>query len=619
VLAALEHYRPKRVLISLDADHTTNPNVALGLVKGYRSLTQHGREHGYEIAIERWELTERTKGIDDLLRSGGVPDLLEGDTAKTYVDDLRRQFEAKAAATHANVASGRPRIYLDVDEHRVTDRVIEAIAADPDLYVRGVWLARVDRTLPRRGDKVGRPAGTPQIRLLPTPSVREKITRYAELIRVTTNPKGEQTEKPAHPPDWLVPQVMSRGNWPCLRTLEGVIECPTLRPDGSILDRQGYDEATGLFYQPNLEYPPIPQEPTRDHAVQAADRLLDLVCDFPFIGPAHKAVWLSAVMTMIARPAIDGCCPLFVFDASAARSGKTKLANLVSILATGRDAPVTPCPQEDDEMRKLITAVVLAGDKILLLDNLDQSRRLGGAALDAALTATIWTERILGKSEKSPPLPIHTVFMATGNNVGLRGDTHGRVLPCRIEPQCEKPEERDDFKHADLISYAKEHRAGYVRDALIILRAYFVAGRPVSKLPAWGSYEAWSGTIRQAIHWATTFDPNETRQEIRTEDASSEQLAALFAAWGTLPEPERLRSVAELISEVRPPRHFSGGAEEHPLWRLFLTWSKDGKAPDAQSVGIRLARYRGRYQGSRFLHREEQKGERRGVAQWAIR
>jgi hypothetical protein len=61
----------------------------------------------------------------------------------------------------------------------------------------------------------------------------------------------------------------------------------------------------------------------------------------------------------------------------------------------------------------------------VLIDNIN--RPLGAGALDAALTGTAWSERILGKGEKID-LPLLTIWYATGNNVTFKGDTARRCL-----------------------------------------------------------------------------------------------------------------------------------------------------------------------------------------------
>jgi hypothetical protein len=119
----------------------------------------------------------------------------------------------------------------------------------------------------------------------------------------------------------------------------------------------------------------------------------------------------------------------------------------------------------------------------VLLDNIAST--LGSSSLDAALTGTTWTDRVLGKSETTGTLPLTTVWIATGNNVVLGADTARRALYCRLETLEEHPEDREDFRQRDLLSWVRSHRKRLAVAAVTILRAYFAAGRPDHKLRTW--------------------------------------------------------------------------------------------------------------------------------------
>src|SRR5262249_35769286 len=220
-------------------------------------------------------------------------------------------------------------------------------------------------------------------------------------------------------------------------------------PDGSVLATPGYDPATGLLVCPDADYPPVPEEPTHEQAVEAAQSLLDLVSEFPWASSAHQAAWLAALLTPLARPAIMGCSPLMLLDANTPGSGKSLLCDVIATLATGRDMPRCTLESDDTEMRKRITAAVLAGDRLVMLDNVVEP--LGGASLDAALTGSTWRDRILGVSAMTPELPLSLTFFATGNNIMLGGDIIRRILPMRLDCAEERPEERGGWTYPDLL------------------------------------------------------------------------------------------------------------------------------------------------------------------------
>ena len=363
-----------------------------------------------------------------------------------------------------------------------------------------------------------RPAGSPQIIPLPPPTLRERLTKFAVWEREKRGRDGGTEVVPTHPPDWTVSAVAARGEWPGIRPLEAVVEAPVLRHDGTVLDAPGHDEATGLLYEPNGGFPRVKAEPSLDDAREAAAVLLDLLSDFPFAGAqeggcrpeAHRAAWLAALLTVQARFAIDGPCPLFLFDSSAAGAGKSLLCDLISVIATGRHAPRKDYTYDNEEMRKVITAVALGGDLIMLLDNI--AAMFGGSALDGALTARTWKDRYLGRSKMTGSLPLYTVWFGTGNNVAIRGDAVRRIVPCRLEPTEERPEERTGFKHPKLMDHVVRERPALVAAGLTILRAYVYAGRPDQQLTPLGSFEAWTDVVRSAVVWATGVDPCETRR-----------------------------------------------------------------------------------------------------------
>ena len=129
---------------------------------------------------------------------------------------------------------------------------------------------------------------------------------------------------------------------------------------------------------------------------------------------------------------------------------------------------------------------------MVLIDNI--IGEFGSASLDAALTGTVWKDRVLGRSE-IVELPLITTWGATGNNVVLRADTSRRVCHIRLESELENPEERLDFRHPNLLQWVQEQRSRLLAAALTILSAYCRAGRPAQNLKAWGSYEGWSSLV----------------------------------------------------------------------------------------------------------------------------
>ena len=295
-----------------------------------------------------------------------------------------------------------------------------------------------------------------------------------------------------------------------VRIMRQVIVAPTMRPDGSILQQEGYDAATETFYKPNAAYPEIENAPTRTSCLQHLEALNQVVKDFPFAEEKHRSAWLAGVLTCVGRTGITGPCPMFVVDSNAHGTGKTKLVHAATHVAYGTDAPCLSKPAEEDEARKQITAVLLGGHYAVLLDNVLGVLR--GASMAAVLTSASWSDRRAGSSELLQ-LPSRTVWWATGNNVTMGEDIARRSLLIRLGTKLERPDERADFQRPSLLTWIDRERAQLVASALSILRGYVVADRP-SRGPAWGYYESWTSLIPGAIRWLGLADPLAARASI---------------------------------------------------------------------------------------------------------
>ncbi len=182
-------------------------------------------------------------------------------------------------------------------------------------------------------------ASSPRIEKLPLASLREALTRVVRFWK-----KDGRSGKWAlnHPPDWCVRAIAERGSWPRMPVLRAVVEWPVLTPDGWVIQEPGFDELTGLLYQPQEVFPEVSAQPTQAEVQTAQAELLDLVCDFPFAGPEHRAAWLAGLLTPFARYAFDGPAPLFLIDKNVRGAGGSLLCDVVSLIATGRMAPKPP-------------------------------------------------------------------------------------------------------------------------------------------------------------------------------------------------------------------------------------------------------------------------------------
>jgi hypothetical protein len=380
--------------------------------------------------------------------------------------------------------------------------------------------------------------------------------------------------------------------------LEGIIHSPTLRPDGSVLDQPGYDPATGLYLALNgTAFPPLAAQPTVDEARQAIRHLQEVVINFPFDRLYHGAAWLSAVLSLVCRPAILGPVPLHGITATTRASGKSLLADTIAIIGTGQPAARWSQVHDEDEERKRHLALALDGDALVCIDNV--TTPLGSAPLAVALTANVIRDRILGATE-TKSAPMRAVFLATGNNLQYLGDVARRVVPIVLDPKLERPEERSGFIHHPLPPWVQQERPRLVIAALTIVKAFFEAGCPAQGLTPFGSFEAWSDLIRQVIVWSTGDDPCDGRKAIEaTSNPEFEDLAVLLAAWEQC-YGSREVTLRDVVEETTTKmQHVGPDTTRNPWNDLYDALGScdtrfDGKRLDTNRLGSVLRGWQGR-------------------------
>ncbi len=408
----------------------------------------------------------------------------------------------------------------------------------------------------------------------------------------------KKEEVMSRPPDWVAGQILARLEWP-FRYLEAITETPTLRPDGSVVDVPGWDEKTGLLYlpTPGMNWPGVPDRPTERDLSEAITTLRDPVQDFPFVADSDRAAYVAAVLSLIARHMIDGPVPMFPVRAPTPGTGKTMLVDVVSLIATGREAPAMTMTFETEELRKRITSLAVGGAPLVLLDNLSGS--IGADGLAAALTKTEWEDRVLG-STQMVRVPLRTVWFATGNNLGFRRTLGRRVVPIDLDARIEQPEDRTGFKHRDLLAYVRVQRPRLVAAALTILRAFHLAGRPTHGKSRMGSFEAWDDLVRSAVVWCGLDDPagtegEEGRGRIRSQaDDDVEQLAALLGALHRVFPHAVPFSSAQVIAKAKSDEEFSA------IIDTAAAPSRGGHATP-HSIGARFRDHQGRPVGGLVL------------------
>ena len=569
---------------------------------------------------------------------------LEASTARRGDPEIRDGIGSGARRGRVSVAASldgprgadRPSITITSELAEVVDQACHALASDERIFQRDGRLAHVVRVAQTETDALSR-AGTPEIRELPSATLRERLTKVADWFRAPKQRGGSTTGggevgdvegtrggmfrvpggvkrggsrgNSTLPTDPVVHAVRARGEWSGIRPLTGIIETPSITPKGRLIDSPGYDRATGYLYVPTIDFPVVPAHPTQEKANRALVELCEPFQDFPFESDAARLVPIAALLTLLARPAILGACPGFVIDAPTRGTGKTLMADVIATIATGRGAARMSWPHDEAELEKCLGAYALRGAAIVCFDNV--ARRFGGGPLDKCLTAADTVDlRVLGRSE-IPTIRWRAVVLATGNNLELGGDTARRVLLSRLQSPLEHPELRHDFKLPRLLAWVTQERPRLVGAALTLLRAYVVAGHPDMDLGTWGSFEAWVDLIPRAIAFAGGASVLAARAVVSgVEEPEKRALATILQEWGRFAPEGATLNVA--IQRLYAPARVGGGASDEGFGALRealedLAPAQPGQAPDARKLGHAFRRLRGRVVAGRRLEAADSK------------
>lgn len=473
--------------------------------------------------------------------------------------------------------------------HRAVDMAEGALMqAGLGYYQRGSMVVRPAMVPVAVSD--GRTVDAPRLVDVKAHHMAEAFTRAANWKRFDKR-EGEWLSTDC--PHRIAETFLAReGQWR-LPVLTGIINCPTLRPDGSILDLPGYDPQTGLLFDPqDVRFPALPRDPDQATALRALGFLKDLISTFPFVTDADRSVALSGILTALIRRSLP-TAPLHGFNAPTAGTGKSMLVDLASQIATARPAPVIAQGKSEEEMEKRLGAALIAGDVLIAIDNCEEP--LGGELLCQTLTQTSLKVRILGKSVNAE-VPSNAAVFATGNNLTLEGDMTRRAIRATLDAGVERPELRAFDR--DPLATVTAQRGDYVTAGLTILRAYHIAGRPEMRAPL-GSFTDWSRWVRDALIWLGEADPCETMEGMRGADPKLEALTSVLEGWREVIglQPANVRDVIERATEQRPQLY--GRAEfVHPEFReALLRVAGEGGAINGRRLGKWIGSHQNRIVG----------------------
>jgi hypothetical protein len=536
---------------------------------------------GVASQIRIVELPDGSKDVSDWFTSGGDVEKLRELTSK------------------CPVYKPLPKVVVTGRQLRdVTSEALKNLYRDnkpPRIFRRGGTLIRVTQ------DEKGRPF----TEMLTESALRGYLARCCDFLRATA--RNGMTA--VAPPLDVVRDIISLEGLD-FPALESITEAPLLRSDGSVISQPGYDIFTRLYYHPSpdLSIPSIPERPTDDQISHAMALVAEPLSDFPFDSEASRANAIATMFTPILRPMIDGPVPLAIIDKPQAGTGASLLAEVITLIATGRPAAMMTAQKDDEGWRKAITSLLLKGQLVVTIDNVEST--LFAPSLAAILTATTYQDRLLGRSEMVT-LPNRTTWIATGNNIRLGGDLPRRSMWIRMDAKMARPWLRDagSFRHPHLLDWVAHNRSNLLSAMLTIVRAWAVSGMPKSeRIPNLGGYESYCRVIGSVLAYMGVVGFLENLDAMYNEtDTETPQWQCFLEAWHETIGGKAI-TAAELASKL----------SDHQ--EIHATLPDAISDTDSRNYSVRLGQKLSRKNGVRYPNGLVliKAGERRRAVTWRV-
>jgi hypothetical protein len=375
------------------------------------------------------------------------------------------------------------------------------------------------------------PAEPGLIRLTPT-GVKMLVERYVCFVVQKKN-----TSYFGALPGPFVAALMeySTSDIPVVRAIN---TAPLVTTSGQVIDGVGLDRDTGLVHRidPLLRACVPSNSPTEQDVRDALIFLLDEWLVDVALDRVGKCIAIMLALTLIERALLPER-PAFFVTAGQRGGGKTTLVNMITLAALGRRAAAAAWSENSEERKKALFSYLRQSLACVVWDNIPRGAAISCAHIEAALTASDISDRVLGVSQVET-VPSTTVQIFTGNSIMPRGDMASRSLMLALNVNRPDPENRA-FAHADPLAWTQANRPKIVR-ALYTLLVAGALNRPKqqevkTRFKTWWNLVGWSMEYAASLI-GTTVNCTELMRAGEAEDeeasAVSTALTIMLEIWG---------------------------------------------------------------------------------------
>ena len=304
---------------------------------------------------------------------------------------------------------------------------------------------------------------------------------------------------------------------------------PLVSISGSIIDGVGLDRNSGLFHQidPLLHACLPSNRPSEREVLEALHFLLDVWLIDVALDEVGKCIVLLLALTLIER-ALLAERPAFFVTAGQRGGGKTTLLLMITLAVLGRKAAAAAWSTKPEERKKALFSYLRQGVAFLAWDNIPRGSAISCPHIEAALTASEISDRVLGVS-RVETAPAITVQAFTGNMIAPLGDMASRSLVIALKVNRPDPENRT-FAHPDPLAWTEANRQKILRSLYTLLIAGAL-NRPQHQEPK-TRFKSWWKVVGWPIEFATKLAgfAVDCAELMRAGEAEDEEASAVSAA-----------------------------------------------------------------------------------------
>lgn len=346
-----------------------------------------------------------------------------------------------------------------------------------------------------------------------------RCVRFKRYVQLTN------TEKEINTPEWAVTHMKGGGHY-VFPYIDRIVNVPVFSPEGALMTTPGYHPSIQMYLDPAVTYEKLPKDITEEWVEWARGFLFEALRDFPFSdafdaveplpvrdgtedengyplptagrGTSSYAHTVAMILQPFVRNMIVGPCPAYFIDKSAPGTGAGLLMDVLTYIFMGTSAPVQTLqkgPHVEDEFRKRVTSMLRSRTDVVFFDNINFD--VDSGTLAAALTAGIWRDRILGRTEDGE-FPIRCVWTLAGNNVGFSRELMRRLVPIRMDaatpdPAADRPV--SFYTHYPLDEWLQYNRISLVLACHVLVANWVQRGRVPYTDNALQSFSSWSNVL----------------------------------------------------------------------------------------------------------------------------